>query len=145
MLVAFSGMNGRDRILQVLLLLHGLVATVSAIALALSIGRVGELRHTTSGKILAAALLALGFGAFTAARAPRRHRTIVQMLIVFGSLSALAVVYRLATEHHYHDLAWLVLPLVLAAPVLLLVFYPYGRDDQEETARIEGDKRERPA
>jgi hypothetical protein len=118
----------RDRVLQVLLLLYGLVSAGAALLLALGVGKVGNLRHTTSGKILAAALFTLAFGALMAARAPRSQKLVIQMLIGFASLSALAIVYRLAVEHRPHDLAWLALPFVAAAPVLLLIFYPHSEN-----------------
>ncbi len=48
----------------------------------------------------------------------------IQVLIVFTALSALAIVYRLVAERHSHDPAWIVLPFAIAAPALLAYFYP---------------------
>jgi Ca2+/H+ antiporter len=95
-----------------------------AIPLAFALGRAGDLAGTTSGKVLAGALLALGFGALRAARDPWRHRLVVQMLIVFTTLATLAIVYRLVFEDYVRDPAWLVLPFALAAAILLALFYP---------------------
>ena len=84
----------------------------------------GEFSGTTSGKVLAAALIAMGIGALGAARDPSGQRLMIQVLIVFTTLAALAIVYRLVAERHSHDPAWLLLPAAVAAPVLFVLFYP---------------------
>ena len=86
----------------------------------------GELAGTTSGKILAAAVFSLGFGAALAARDPWRNRLMIQVLIAFTALAALAILSRLLfhDEPYSVDPAWMVLPFAIAAPVLLGVFYP---------------------
>jgi hypothetical protein len=109
---------------RLLLVLYAIGTPVVAIPLAFGLGHAGELADTTSGKVLAAALLALGFGALMAARDPWRHRLTVQVLIVFSALATLAIVYRVAFEDHPHDPAWVLLPFAAAAPVLLTFFYP---------------------
>jgi hypothetical protein len=112
-----------------LLALYAIGAVAVATPLALALGYGGDLADTTSGKVLAAALLAMGYGAFRASRDPWRHRLTVQMLIMFTSLAALSIVYRLAQGRHENDLAWFVLPFAVVAPILLTVFYPRGPKD----------------
>jgi hypothetical protein len=95
-----------------------------AIPLLLSYGHAGDLADTTSGKILAVALLAMGFGSLAAARDPWPHRLVIQVLIAFTVMSTLAIVYRLVVEQHQDDKAWVLLPFAVAAPVLLAIYYP---------------------
>jgi hypothetical protein len=111
-------------LLCVVLVLYAVGTVIIAIPLAFAFTNAGDLANTTSGKILAAALVTLGFGALVAATDPRRHRLVIQMIIVFTSLAALAIVTRLAGGHHDGDLAWFVLPAAVAAPVLLVALYP---------------------
>ncbi len=118
------GTADRFGVIRVLLVVYFLGSVAIALALLLDLGRSGDLAATTSGKILAAALFAMGIGALRAARDPWGQRLVVEVLILFTALSAMAIVYRLAVERHHHDLAWLVLPFALAAPVLLASFYP---------------------
>ena len=96
------------------------------VALALVLGHAGDLAATTSGKVLAAAILAIGFGALSAARDPWHGRVAIQVVIVFNLLATLAIVYRLAAEsaQHPHDKAWFLLPFALGMPLLLALFYP---------------------
>lgn len=117
-------MPGRNAVTRVLLVLYFLGSVAAAGMLAFDVGRAGDLAETTSGKVLAAALLAVGIGALLAVRDPWRDRAVVQVIIVFTALSALAIVYRLAFEDHENDPAWLVLPFALAGPVVFAVFYP---------------------
>ena len=49
----------------------------------------------------------------------------IQVLIVFTSLAALALLYRLFAEGHDHDaVTWLLLLPAVAVPVLFAAFYP---------------------
>jgi hypothetical protein len=114
----------RLRVVQILLVLYFLGSVAVAIPLLLDLGDAGNLAATTSGKVLAAALIAMGVGALGAARDPWRQRLVIQVLIVFTALAACAVVYRLAAERHPHDPAWIVLPFAIATPALLAYFYP---------------------
>ncbi len=116
-------MPQRSRVTRILLVLYA-VGSVAVAAPLVVYDRAGNLAETTSGRILAAALLAMAFGALGAARDPWAHRLVIKVLIVFTSLSALAIVYRLAVGNHQSDPAWLLLPLAVAAPVLLIAFYP---------------------
>jgi hypothetical protein len=111
-------------VIRWLLVLYFLGSVAIAIPLVLHLGNAGNLAGTTSGKVLAAALIAMGVGALGAARDPWRQRLVIRVLIVFTSLSALAIVYRLVAEHHTHDPTWIVLPFAVAAPALLGYFYP---------------------
>ena len=58
----------------------------------------GDMFWTTSGKILAAATFALGFGAAMASRDPWQNRLVIQIIIVFMAGTTLAVVYGILTH-----------------------------------------------
>jgi hypothetical protein len=117
-------MPRRNRITQFLLVLYAAGSVVVAIPLLFAFGNAGDLADTTSGKVLAAALLAMALGALLAARDPWANRVLIPVLIAFTAMSALAIVYRLAFEEHVNDPAWMVLPFAVAAPALLTLFYP---------------------
>ena len=117
-------MPDRNRVARILLVVYAVGSVAIAIPLSFAFGHSGELANTTSGKILAAALLAMGFGALAAARDPWRHRLMIQVLMCFTALASLAIVYRLAFEDHPSYPAGLLLPFALAAPVLFALFYP---------------------
>ena len=114
----------RNRIAQILLVLYALGSVAVAIPLLFAFAHAGDLADTTSGKILAAALLAMAFGALAAARDPWQHRLIIWVIMAFTSFAALAIVYRLVLEEHPGDPAWMLLTLSVAAPVLFALFYP---------------------
>ena len=114
----------RNRIAQMLLVLYAVGSVAVALPLLFAFANAGDLADTTSGKILAAALLALAFGALAAARDPWQNRVMILVVIAFTSFAALAIAYRLAFEHHTSDPAWMVLPFAIAAPVLFALFYP---------------------
>lgn len=116
-------MIDRDKVTRLLLILYALGSVAMAIPL-LVYARAGDLAETTSGRVLAAAVLALGLGALFAVRDPWGNRIIFKVLIVFTGLACLAVAYRLAAGLHENDPAWYVLPFAVAAPILLSVFYP---------------------
>ena len=120
-------MTDRNTIIRVLLLIY--VAGSVAVALPLILDLAGDLSGTTSGKVLAAAILALAFGAALAIRDPWQNRVVIPILIMFTALSTLAILYRIAFEHHPSDPAWFVLPFAVAAPVLFAVFYPRAPDE----------------
>jgi len=114
----------RDAVTRLLLVAYAIGTVVIAIPLAFALGSAGDLADTTSGKVLAAALLAMGFGALRASREPWRDRLMVQVLIVFTGLSALAIAYRLVFEDHPLLPAGFLLVLAIASPILLVAFYP---------------------
>jgi hypothetical protein len=118
-------------VLRVILVLYAVGSVAVAVPLVLDLTGAGELAGTTSGKILAAAILSLAFGAALAARDPWRDRTVVKVLIAFTALAALAILSRLLfhDESYAVDPAWMVLPFAIAAPVLLAVFYPRSPED----------------
>lgn len=122
-------MPERNKVTRLLLVPYAIGTVVIAIPLAFVVGHGGELADTTSGKVLAAALLAMGFGALRASRDPWRERLMVQVLIVFAALAALAIVYRLLFEDHPLYPAWVLLVLAAATPILLGVFYPRSPED----------------
>ena len=64
---------------QILLVLYFLGSVAIAVPLLSSLGHAGNLAGTTSGKILAAALIAMGIGALGAARDPWRQRLMIQV------------------------------------------------------------------
>lgn len=86
----------------------------------------GDMFWTTSGKILAGATFALGFGSAMASRDPWQNRLVIQILIVFMACTTLAIVYRILTHDEVPpaDSTWFVLAAAVAAPVLFTVFYP---------------------
>ena len=118
--------SGGTTVERVVLLLYALGSVAVAVPLVLDLTGAGELAGTTSGKILAAAVFSLGFGAAMAARDPWQNRLMIQVLIAFTALAAIAILSRLLfhNEHYRIDPAWVVLPFAVAAPVLLGVFYP---------------------
>ncbi len=117
----------RTTILRVLLVAYFLASVAVAVPVAMGIDRAGELAGTTSGKILAAAIVALGLGALLAATDPRRHRVVVLMLMAFTTLSALAILSRVIGDEHRNDPAAVLLPFVAACPVVFAFLFPYGR------------------
>lgn len=116
-------MPDRYRINRILLVLYALGSVVILVPLLLTY-QAGALGRTTSGRILAAALLALAVGALGATRDPWANRLLVKVLIVFTGLVSLAIAWRLVTHHSEHDVGWLFLPPALAACILLTVFFP---------------------
>jgi hypothetical protein len=79
----------------------------------------------TGLKVLGAALAALGVGALLAARDPLRERGLVLTQMVFATLAAFGLAYRLvfARDMTPHT-AWVPLALVVVTLVLLLAAYP---------------------
>ena len=114
----------RNKIAQILLVLYAVASVAVAIPLLFAFAGAGNLAATTSGKILAAALLALALGAVAAARDPWQNRVMIIVVIAFTSFAALAIVYRLMFLEHQSDPAWMILPLAIAAPILFALFYP---------------------
>ena len=114
----------RNRIAQLLLVLYAVGSVAFAIPLLFAFAHAGDLANTTSGKVLAAALLAMALGALAAARDPWENRVMVLVVIAFTSFSALAIAFRLVFGEHPSDPAWIVLPFAIAAPVLFALFYP---------------------
>ena len=116
-------MSSNHTIVRTLLAVY--VAGSAAVAVPLVLNLAGDLSNSTSGKVLAAAVIALGLGAALAIRDPWQNRIIILVLIVFTSLATVAVLYRLLFEpQHDPDPARFLLPLSLAAPLLFAVFYP---------------------
>jgi hypothetical protein len=115
--------------IRLVLWLYALGCVFVAIPLAFAIGMSGDLGGTTSGKVLAGALVVLAYGAARAAGHPRQHRIIVQMLVLFAAVASVAVLYRIIFEGHGIVPSALVLAASVTATVLLIVFYP------RETAR----------
>jgi len=112
----------RTPVLRVLLVLY--VAGSLAVVIPLVLDRAGDLSATTSGKVLAAALVALAVGAGLALRDPWAHRAVIQVLIVFLALAAVAILYRLLFEDHPPLPTALVLLFDVGAAGLLIGFYP---------------------
>ena len=109
--------------IRILLVVYA-AGSVALAAPLLVYGRAGDLAETTSGRILAAALLAMAGAGLGAVRDPVRNRLVVAMLIGFSAMAAVAITFRLAMGQHEGDPAWLLLPAAVAAPVLLAVFFP---------------------
>jgi hypothetical protein len=116
-------MPDRTTVIRALLAIY--VAGSVAVAIPLVLNLAGDLSNSTSGKVLAAAVIALGLGAALAFRDPWANRSVIQVLIAFTSLAAVAILYRLLFEpQHDPGPARFLLVIALAAPVLLAVFYP---------------------
>ena len=81
-------MPERNSVARLLLVLYAIGTVAIAIPLAFALGDAGDLADTTSGKVLAAALLALGFGGLMAAHDPWRNRLLIQVLMAFTALAA---------------------------------------------------------
>ncbi|HQK94751.1 MAG TPA: hypothetical protein PLD23_14675 [Armatimonadota bacterium] len=109
-----------------LLVLFGLASFMSAAVLLLGIVPRAAI-HMTSNKVLAGALVAMGIGAFVAALDPYRHRLMIAVAALFASFAAGAILYRLHEGQHVDDPVRLLLPFVIAYPVLALIFFPCGR------------------
>ncbi|NLE21511.1 MAG: hypothetical protein GX624_01825 [Actinobacteria bacterium] len=119
-------MDRRNGVARVLLVVYAAASLAVAVPLLLGVPGTGELTGTTSGRILAAALLALAWGAAAAARDPWQNRVVIQVLIAFTALAAVAIAVRLLFHDEPYDVdpAWMLLPLAAAAPILLAAFYP---------------------
>jgi len=114
----------RLKAIRRLLVVYSVGSVVIAVPLLFSVEHAGSLSGTTSGRVLAAALIAMAVGALGAARDPWGERLMIRVLILFTALSALAIVYRLVTHAYSHDPAWIVLLVAVAASALLAYFYP---------------------
>ena len=120
-------MFSKNSVVRVLLVLYVLGSV--AVILPLVLDLAGDLSATTSGKILAAALAALAMGAALALRDPWAGRAIIQVLIAFLSLAALAILYRLLFEGHPAWPTAAVLVVDVAGAVLFAVFHPRTQED----------------
>jgi hypothetical protein len=114
-----------DRTTMIRALLGIYVAGSVAVAIPLVLNLAGDLSNSTSGKVLAAAVIALGLGAAFTIRDPWANRIMILALIVFTSLATVGILYRLVFEpEHQPDPARYLLPIALAAPLLFAAFYP---------------------
>ena len=118
----------RNTVARILLILYALGMLAVTFTQLLGGPGSGDMFWTTSGKILAVATFALGFGAAMASRDPWQNRLVIQILIVFMAGTTLAIVYRMLT-HGVDELpqgegTWIVIAAAAAAPLLLVVFYP---------------------
>ena len=116
----------RNTITRILLILYALGMLAVTYTQLFGGPGAGDMFWTTSGKILAAATFALGFGAAMASRDPWQNRLVIQILIVFMAGTTLAVVYRMLTHGEVPpgEGTWIVIAAAAAAPVLFAVFYP---------------------
>lgn len=116
-------MHDRYRINRILLVLYALASIVIAVPLVFT-DEAGDLGRTTSGRILAAALIALAFGALGATRDPWANRLVIKMLIAFTGMATVVIAVRIAFHHHESDPGWFLLPPAAVACVLLTLFFP---------------------
>lgn len=123
-------MPTRNAVSRILLVVYALGSIAIVIPLLLDLPGAGELAGTTSGKILAAAILAMGFGAALAARDPWSNRVVILILIAFMALAALAIFWHLLSHNELLDVdpIWMVFLIAIAGPVLLASFYPRRPD-----------------
>ncbi len=119
-------MSAKNTLTRVLLVLYAVGSVAIVIPLLLDLPGAGDLAGTTSGKVLAAAILALAAGASLAVRDPWQHRAVIMVLMLFMGLAAVAILWRLLFHHEAYavDPAWILLPLAVAGPVLFAVLYP---------------------
>lgn len=120
-------MTRRFGALRTLLAIYFLASAAVAAIIAFKIGRGGNLADTTSGRILAGAVLTLGLGALAASFDPHRYRVAIQLVMLFLALSIPALAYRVFFESHTSDPAWLILPGVIIFLAVLGYLYPYDR------------------
>ena len=88
----------RNTVARILLILYALGCLAVTVTQLLNGPGSGDMPWTTSGKILAAATFAFGFGAAMASRDPWQNRLVIQILIVFMACTTLAIVYRILTH-----------------------------------------------
>lgn len=132
----------RVRLLQAVLWIYVAGSLLGCVLLL--VGRVGNVNDvniaaTTTGKILGlGSLVSLAYGAARAALDPARNKVVVQVLILFTALAALAILYRLFVEGENHTLAtWTLLLLAVAGPVLMVALYPRGTASGQRTGASE--------
>lgn len=123
-------MPAKNAVSRILLVVYAVGSVAIVIPLLLDLPRAGELAGTTSGKILAAAILALALGAALAARDPFANRVVILVLIAFMTLAALAILWHLLSHRELSDVGptWMVLLASVAGPALMAVFYPRRSD-----------------
>lgn len=116
----------RNTVARILLVLYALGMLSVTLTQLLGGPGAGDMFWTTSGKILAAATFAMGFGSAMASRDPWQNRLVVQILIVFMVGAAFAIAYRMLTHGEVPpgESTWIVLAAAASAPVLFAVFYP---------------------
>jgi hypothetical protein len=123
---ALAGVRDDGRALRVVQVVFAVACAASAVALIFQFGPVSNVENATSVRILGAALAALAVGAFSAAEEPWRHRSLLQVEIVFTALTSLFLAYRLLAHHvAAGDRAVYLLPPVAICCILLLVLYPW--------------------
>jgi len=124
-------MSSRTRACRWALVAYFAVAMVCSLLMFLLLGRSAEWINwawydPTGGKVLAAAVLALGIGSLLAARDPYRHRVMVQTLIVFNAAGPVGLLYRVLFESEMTPIgaSWTFIALMTGFLVLFYVFYP---------------------
>ena len=115
----------RRRSLAYVEVVYAAVGLAVAVALIFTLGPADNVVNGTSVRILGAAVLSLGVGALAVAHDPVGNRVMLRVQIIFTTLSAFALAWKLAVEHSATAL-WLLLPLVVFI-VLLLVLSPAAR------------------
>jgi len=125
--------DAKSNVLRGVQVLFGSGCVVIAVPLIFRLGPAETVTNATSVRILGGALMALAFGAFSAAKDPRRYLVILRVEIVFTALTAAFLTYRLLTDDIAQDRTWLVLPPVAACMLLLLLLYPRARSKQRST------------
>lgn len=131
-----------DRVLRLVQRVFGLACTAVAVPLIFEVGPAASVTNGTSVRILASGLLALAFGAFSAARDPRHNRLVLRIEIVFCALTTGFLAYKLLTDSLQHNHALIVLPPAILCLALLVALYPppapEGDDQRTELRRPAG-------
>ena len=124
-------MSSKTRTCRWVLVAYFAIAMVCSLLMFLLLGRSAEWINwawydPTGGKVLAAAVLALGIGSLLAARDPYRHRVMVQTLIVFNAAGLVGLLYRVLFESEMTPIgaSWTFIALMTGFLVLFYVFYP---------------------
>lgn len=114
--------------------LYAAVSLAVAVALIFLLGPVATAVNGTSVRILGAAVLSLGVGALAVAHDPVGNRVMLPVQIIFTTLSALALAWKLAFDHSGRAL-WLLLPLVVFIVLLLALSRAARPDERRELPR----------
>lgn len=124
-------MSTRTRVCRWVLIAYFAVAMICSLPMFFLLGRTAQWIHwawydPTGGKILGAAVFALGIGALLAARDPYRHRVTVQTGIVFTAVSVVTLLYRVLFESDLTPVtaSWAFIAVMASFLILFCVFYP---------------------
>jgi len=120
----------RRRALVVVQYVYAAVSVLAGIALTFALGPVAQATNQTTARIVGAALLAMGVGAFAVARDPEGNRTMLRVEIIFTVLSALEIVRKLIDDEGGQGRTWVLLVSLIVGSIVLAVLYPAAAERQ---------------